>query len=94
MWVEMDHRKATICGLTFWVGVGFQNGWIFADKLGDGFLAVLMGNGMTAGAITAVLLTLFLNMAGSRQRPCTKTITSGRFYWMPRKSEQTSRTWS
>ena len=64
----MDHRKATICGLTFWVGVGFQNGWIFQDQLGDGFLAVLLGNGMTAGAITAVLLTLFLNLAGSRQR--------------------------
>ena len=62
----MDHRKATICGLTFWVGVGFQNGWIFADQLGDGFLAVLLGNGMTAGAITAVVLTLFLNLA-SRQ---------------------------
>ena len=45
----MDHRKATICGLTFWVGVGFQNGWIFADKLGDGFWAVLLGNGMTPG---------------------------------------------
>ena len=56
----MDHRKATICGLTFWVGVGFQNGWIFGDMLGDGFWAVLLGNGMTAGAITAVLLTLFL----------------------------------
>ncbi len=64
----MDHRKATICGVTFWVGVGFQNGWIFADKLGDGFLAVLLGNGMTAGAITAVILTLILNMATNRQR--------------------------
>ncbi len=64
----MDHRKATICGVTFWVGVGFQNGWIFADQLGTGFLAVLLGNGMTAGAITAVLLTLFLNLAGKRQR--------------------------
>ena len=64
----MDHRKATVCGLTFWIGVGFQNGWIFAEQLGDGFLAVLLGNGMTAGAITAVLLTLFLNLASNRQR--------------------------
>ena len=64
----MDHRKATICGLTFWVGVGFQNGWTFADQLGDGFLAVLLGNGMTAGAITAVLMMLFLEATGPRQR--------------------------
>ena len=62
----MDHRKATICGLTFWVGIGFQNGWIFADQLGTGFLAVLLGNGMTAGAITAVLLTLFMNLSTRR----------------------------
>ena len=64
----MDHRKATICGLTFWMGVGFQNGWIFADQLGDGFLAVLLGNGMTAGAITAVVLTLVINLASRQQR--------------------------
>ena len=62
----MDHRKATVCGVTFWVGVGFQNGWIFADKLGDGFLAVLLGNGMTAGAITAILLVLVLNLSSRR----------------------------
>ena len=64
----MDHRKATICGVTFWVGVGFQNGWIFADKLGDGFFAVLLGNGMTAGAIVAVLMMLFMEATGPRHR--------------------------
>ena len=67
----MDHRRATICGVTFWVGVGFQNGWIFADKLGDGFLAVLLGNGMTAGAIVAVLMMLFLEGTRPRHRRLT-----------------------
>ncbi len=64
----MDHRKATIAGVTFWVGVGFQNGWIFADKLGDGFFAVLLGNGMTAGAIVAILMMLFMELTSPRQR--------------------------
>ncbi len=64
----MDHRKAAIAGITFWVGVGFQNGWIFADHLGDGFLAVLLGNGMTAGAITAVLMMLFMELTARRHR--------------------------
>ena len=50
------------------MGVGFQNGWIFADQLGDGFLAVLLGNGMTAGAIVAVATMLFLNLASPQQR--------------------------
>ena len=67
----MDHRKATIAGVTFWVGVGFQNGWIFADKLGDGFLGVLLGNGMTAGAIVAVLMMLFLEGTRPRYRRLT-----------------------
>ena len=67
----MDHRKATIAGVTFWVGVGFQNGWIFADKLGDGFLAVLLGNGMTAGAIVAVLMVLFLEGTSPRNKRLT-----------------------
>ena len=73
----MDHRKATICGLTFWVGVGFQNGWIFADQLGDGFLAVLLGNGMTAGAITAVVLTLVIKGLASRQQRRLRTPLKG-----------------
>ena len=64
----VDHRKATIVGVTFWVGVGFQNGWIFADKLGDGFFAVLLGNGMTAGAIVAILLMLFFELTTPRPR--------------------------
>ena len=64
----VDHRKATIAGVTFWVGVGFQNGWIFADKLGDGFFAVLLGNGMTAGAIVAVLMMLFMELTTARNR--------------------------
>ena len=30
----IDYRKATIIGLAFWIGTGFQNGAIFADQLG------------------------------------------------------------
>ena len=33
----LDHRKASVAGMAFWIGVGFQNGWIFPDLLGDGF---------------------------------------------------------
>ncbi len=64
----VDHRKAAVAGLAFWVGVAFQNGWIFPDLLGDGFLAVLLGNGMTSGAIVAVAMVLFLELTGPRRR--------------------------
>ena len=36
----MDHRKAAVVGVSFWLGVGFQNQWIFADQIGDGFLGI------------------------------------------------------
>ena len=64
----VDHRKAAVAGLAFWIGLGFQNGWVFADQLGDGFLGILLGNGMTSGAIVAVIMMLFLEVTGPRRK--------------------------
>ena len=63
----LDHRKAVIAGLAFWIGAGFQNGWILPELLGDGFLSVLLGNGMTSGALVAVTLMLFLEFTRRRR---------------------------
>ena len=60
-------RNATIAGLAFWLGVGAQNQAIFADHL-RGTWSVLLGNGMTVGAIVAILLTLFLELTSPRRR--------------------------
>ncbi len=62
-----DARKAVIVGVSFWIGVGFQNQVIFADQLG-GFWGTLLGNGMTTGGLTAMLLTAVLNFSGKRPR--------------------------
>ena len=64
----MDHRKAAVVGLAFWAGVGFQNKWIFPDLLGDGFLGVLLGNGMTSGAIVAIIMMAFLEVTALRRK--------------------------
>ena len=64
----VDHRKAAIAGLAFWIGVGFQNQWVFPDLLGEGFLNVLLGNGMTSGAIIAVVMMVFMELTGPRRR--------------------------
>ena len=64
----LNHRKAAVVGLSFWLGIGFQNRWIFPDVLGDGFVGVLLGNGMTAGTISAVLMVAFMDLTGSRRR--------------------------
>ncbi len=63
----VDHRKAVVAGLAFWIGVGFQNQAIYPDLLGDGFLGVLLGNGMTSGAIVAILMMSFLELTGPRR---------------------------
>ncbi|MYC34305.1 MAG: hypothetical protein F4X64_14165 [Chloroflexi bacterium] len=64
----IDHRKAVVVGISFWVGVGFQNGLIFPDLIGDGFWAVLLGNAMTAGGIIAALMAAALELTSRRGR--------------------------
>ena len=64
----LDHRKALVVGISFWVGVGFQNGLIFPDLIGDGFWAVLLGNAMTAGGIMAMLMAAALELTSRRGR--------------------------
>ena len=64
----VDHRKAAVVGLAFWAGIGFQNQVIFPDLLGDGFLGVLLGNGMTAGAIVAIVMMVFLELTAPRRK--------------------------
>ena len=63
----LDYRKSAIVGISFWVGVGFQNGWIFPELL-VGRWALLLGNGMTAGGIMAIILSLILEPPGRRRR--------------------------
>ena len=57
----MDYRKSLMVGTAFWIGAGFQHGVIFPDLLGP-WMGSLVGNGMTAGGVTAVVLTVCLNM--------------------------------
>ena len=63
----LDHRKAAVVGLSFWIGVGFQNQVIFADLLGLTW-GTLLGNGMTAGGIAAIALTAFMELTAPRRR--------------------------
>lgn len=49
------------------MGAGFQNNLLFAEYLSD-WARELLGNGMTAGGLTAMLLTVFINLTGPRRR--------------------------
>ena len=63
----LDYRNGMIAGVSFWVGVGFQNGVIFPEYFAD-IAGGLLQNGMTAGGLTALILTLFVQLAEPRRR--------------------------
>ncbi|MDE2922053.1 MAG: hypothetical protein OYL92_01400 [Acidobacteriota bacterium] len=70
----IDYRKALVIGVSFWIGVGFENDLIFSDQLG-GWAASILGNGMTAGGLTAIVLTAFLESTGPRRRRLEVEVT-------------------
>ena len=62
----LDYRKGVVVGISFWLGAGFQNQAIFADQLGEQW-GMLLGNGMTAGGLAVLVLTLFTELTGPRR---------------------------
>ena len=71
----LDYRKSVVVGVAFWLGVGFQNQQIFADGLGE-FAASILGNGMTAGGLAAILMVLVMQLAEPRRRTLKTTLTA------------------
>ena len=63
----IDYRKGVVVGVSFWVGVGFQNGAIFPEFFAE-FAGGLLQNGMTAGGAAAIFLTICLEAARPRRR--------------------------
>ena len=63
----IDYRKGLVAGAAFWIGVGFQNGWIFPEYASE-FAGGLLENGMTAGGLVAILMTLFVELTEPRRR--------------------------
>lgn len=62
----VDYRKGLIVGVSFWIGVGFQNDVIFPELI-VGFAGGLLQNGMTAGGLTAMIMTLFMELTSPRR---------------------------
>ncbi len=62
----VDYRKGLIAGVSFWLGVGFQSNLIFGEYL-EGFAGGFLANGMTAGGLVAIVLTLFMEATQARR---------------------------
>ena len=70
----LDYRKSLIVGFAFWVGLAFQFDMIYPELL-DGFWGDLLGHGMTAGGITVIVLSGFLDLTGKRPRRLRSTLS-------------------
>ena len=62
----MNYRNGLVCGVSFWVGTAFQAGAIAPEFFSD-FAGGMFENGMTAGGLTAMLMTLFMEWTSPRR---------------------------
>ena len=62
----IDYRKGLIVGVSFWAGVGFQGGVIYPEFFAQA-AGGLLQNGMTAGGLVAILMTLFMELTAPRR---------------------------
>ncbi len=66
----LDYRNGLVVGVAFWMGIAFQFDWIYPEYF-QGAWAELLGNGMTVGGFTVILLTI-LGTGGRRARLRTR----------------------
>ena len=62
----IDYRKGLIAGVAFWIGAGFQSGAVFPEPVSE-FAGGLLQNGMIAGGLTAIAMTLFVELTRPRR---------------------------
>ena len=62
----IDYRNGLIVGIAFWTGVGFQNDMVFFEQVSQ-FAGGLLRNGVSAGGIAVILMTLFVEMTKPRR---------------------------
>ena len=62
----LDYRKGLVVGVAFWIGLAFQFDWIYPEYF-QGIWAELLGNGMTVGGFTVILLAMFGELVGGRR---------------------------
>ena len=59
-------QGALVAGVSFWVGAGIQFRAVFPDYVGSS-TGQLLANGLAAGGLTVLLLSLFLELTGPRR---------------------------
>ena len=63
---SIGRHHALVAGLSFWIGIGIQFQAIFPLQLGTP-TARMLANGLTAGGLSILLLSLFMDLTGPRR---------------------------
>ena len=74
----LDHRKGFAVGLAIWLGIAFQLDWIFPEYF-QGAWSELLGNGMTVGGLTVIVLMQFVELTAPRARRLKTALTVDNF---------------
>ena len=72
----LDFRKGLVVGVAFWIGLAFQFDWIYPEAF-QGIWAELLGNGMTVGGFTVILLAMFEEILRGRRSRLKTRLTPG-----------------
>ncbi len=72
----LDYRKGLVVGVAFWIGIAFQMDWIFPEYF-QGQWSELLGNGMTVGGFTVILLSMFRELTGGRRQRLLTELDEG-----------------
>ena len=62
-----DYRRCMIAGIGFWMGYGFQSGKIFPELISGDTWGLLLQDGMTAGGLVALGLSMLMELVDSRR---------------------------
>ncbi len=73
---SVTRQGALVAGLAFWIGVGIQFQAIFPGQLATP-TGRMLANGLTAGGLTVLLLTLFLQLTGPRRHRTEMPLRAG-----------------
>ena len=71
----LDYRSGLVVGVAFWMGIAFQLDWIYPEYI-QGAWGELLGNGMTVGGLTVILLALFKEVTGGRRSRLKTRLTA------------------
>ena len=72
----LDYRKGLVVGVAFWIGIAFQLDWIFPEYF-RGQWSELLGNGMTVGGFTVILMSMFRELTGGRRQRLRTELDEG-----------------